>query len=98
MDPNHPEEIAKAISKAADMPLDERVKRWRSMMDKTESYTIHDWSADYLRELEKSSIIVPADQFHYLGLGWTNEAHMPCIKSMPRRRPPITRSIPLMPL
>ncbi|UWU75739.1 trehalose-6-phosphate synthase [Bradyrhizobium huanghuaihaiense] len=77
VDPNHPEEIADAISKAVNMPLDERVKRWRSMMDKIESYTIHDWSADYLRELDKSRITIPADQFHHLGLGWTNEAQMP---------------------
>ncbi|WP_342734103.1 trehalose-6-phosphate synthase [Bradyrhizobium sp. B117] len=77
IDPNNPEEIADAISKATNMPLEERVKRWRSMMDKIESYTIHDWSADYLRELDKSRINVPADQFHHLGLGWTNEAQMP---------------------
>ncbi|MHC2575284.1 trehalose 6-phosphate synthase [Bradyrhizobium diazoefficiens] len=77
VDPNHPEEIADAISKAANMPLEERVRRWRSMMDKIESYTIHDWSADYLREQDKSRITVPADQFHHLGLGWTNEAQMP---------------------
>ncbi|WP_276573187.1 trehalose-6-phosphate synthase [Bradyrhizobium sp. NBAIM01] len=77
VDPNHPEEIADAISKAANMPLEERVKRWGSMMDKIESYTIHDWPADYLRELDKSRVTVPADQFHHLGLGWTNEAHMP---------------------
>ncbi|WP_248881478.1 trehalose-6-phosphate synthase [Bradyrhizobium japonicum] len=36
LDPNHPKEIADAISKAANMPLEERVKRWRSMMDKIE--------------------------------------------------------------
>ncbi|SFK16952.1 hypothetical protein [Bradyrhizobium sp. Gha] len=59
------------------MPLEERVRRWRSMMDKIESYTIHDCSADYLRELDKSRISVPVDQFHHLGLGWTNEAQMP---------------------
>ncbi|UGY25043.1 MULTISPECIES: alpha,alpha-trehalose-phosphate synthase (UDP-forming) [Bradyrhizobium] len=77
VDPNRPEEIAAAISKAAHMPLEERVKRWRSMMDKLESYTIHDWSADYVRELDKGRVTVPADQFQYLGLGWTNEAQMP---------------------
>ncbi|MGY4627004.1 alpha,alpha-trehalose-phosphate synthase (UDP-forming) [Bradyrhizobium sp. USDA 4486] len=77
IDPNNPEEIADAITKAANMPLEERVKRWRSMMDKIESYTIHHWAADYLRELGKGSITVPADQFHHLGLGWTNEAEMP---------------------
>ncbi|MBB4372919.1 trehalose 6-phosphate synthase [Bradyrhizobium sp. cir1] len=77
VDPNDPEEIADAISKATNMPLEERVRRWRSMMDKIESYTIHDWSADYLRELDKRRTTVPADQFHHLGLGWTNEAQIP---------------------
>ncbi|MCC8977895.1 alpha,alpha-trehalose-phosphate synthase (UDP-forming) [Bradyrhizobium acaciae] len=77
VDPNHPEEIAAAISRAIHMPLEERVTRWRSMMDKIESYTIHDWAADYVSELDKSRVTVPADQFHHLGLGWTNEAHMP---------------------
>ncbi|QOZ23993.1 trehalose-6-phosphate synthase [Bradyrhizobium sp. CCBAU 51753] len=77
VDPNHPEEIAAAISKATHMPLEERVTRWRSMMDKIESYTIHDWSADYVRELDKSRVTVPADQFYHLGLGWTNEAQLP---------------------
>lgn len=42
VDPNHPEEIADALSKAANLPLEERVKRWRSMLDEVESYTIHD--------------------------------------------------------
>lgn len=77
IDPGCPEEIAGAISKAANMPLEERIKRWRSMMDKLEAYSIHDWSADYVRELDKSRVSVPADHFHYLGLGWTNEAQMP---------------------
>ncbi|MCP1909480.1 trehalose 6-phosphate synthase [Bradyrhizobium elkanii] len=80
VDPNHPEEIAAAISKAANMPLEERVTRWRSMMDKIESFTIHDWSADNVRELDKSRVTVPADQFHRLGLGWTNEAQMPLFR------------------
>ncbi|MBP0111027.1 alpha,alpha-trehalose-phosphate synthase (UDP-forming) [Bradyrhizobium vignae] len=77
VDPNKPEEIADAISRAANMPLEERVKRWRSMMDKIESYTIHDWSADYVRELEKSRVTVPAEQCLILGRGWTNVAQMP---------------------
>ncbi|MGY2986214.1 alpha,alpha-trehalose-phosphate synthase (UDP-forming) [Bradyrhizobium sp. USDA 4508] len=81
VDPNHPEEIAAAISKATHMPLEERVTRWRSMMDKIESYTIHDWAADYVSELDKSRVTVPADQFHHLGLGWTNEAQMPLYRN-----------------
>ncbi|MGY3488174.1 trehalose-6-phosphate synthase [Bradyrhizobium sp. USDA 4011] len=81
VDPNHPEEIAAAISRAIHMPLEERVTRWRSMMDKIESYTIHDWAADYVSELDKSRVTVPADQFHHLGLGWTNEAQVPLYRT-----------------
>ncbi|MBB4423775.1 trehalose 6-phosphate synthase [Bradyrhizobium sp. CIR48] len=81
VDPNDPKEIADAILKAANMPLEERVKRWRSMMDKLESYTIHDWSADYVRELDKSRVTVPADQCLHLGRGWTNEALMPLYRN-----------------
>ncbi|CCD87246.1 putative Alpha,alpha-trehalose-phosphate synthase (ostA-like) [Bradyrhizobium sp. ORS 285] len=77
VDPNYPEEIAAAISKAANMPLDERVARWRPMMNKIESFTIHDWAADNVREINKSRITVPADQFHRVGLGWTNEFQLP---------------------
>ncbi|UFW51361.1 alpha,alpha-trehalose-phosphate synthase (UDP-forming) [Bradyrhizobium arachidis] len=81
IDPNNPEEIADAISKAANMPLEERVKRWRSMMDKIESYTIHDWSANYLRELDKSRVMIPADHILLPGFGWSNEAQMPLYQS-----------------
>lgn len=59
------------------MPRDERIKRWRSMMDKLEAYAIHDWAADYLAKLDDSRVTLPADHFPYLGLGWTNESQMP---------------------
>lgn len=81
VDPNDPKEIADAISRAANMPLEERVKRWRSMMDKIESYTIHDWSADYVRELQKSRVTVPGEQCLILGRGWTNVAQMPLYRN-----------------
>ncbi|MGY4319561.1 alpha,alpha-trehalose-phosphate synthase (UDP-forming) [Bradyrhizobium sp. JR3.5] len=77
IDPERPNEIADAILKAANMPVEERVTRWRSMMDKLEAYAIHDWSADYVRELDKSRVTVPADYFRHLGFGWTNEHQMP---------------------
>ncbi|MDF0498944.1 hypothetical protein [Bradyrhizobium yuanmingense] len=81
MDPNDPKVIADAISRAANMPLEERVKRWRSMMDKIESYTIHDWSADYVRELEKSRVTVPSAQCLIFVRGWTNVAQMPLYRN-----------------
>ncbi|MCK1593413.1 trehalose-6-phosphate synthase [Bradyrhizobium sp. 164] len=56
VDPNRPEEIREAIWQAVNMPREERIRRWRSMMDKLEAYTIHHWSADYLRELDKSQL------------------------------------------
>ncbi|RWO99820.1 trehalose-6-phosphate synthase [Mesorhizobium sp.] len=77
VDPTRPDEIAAAISKAANMPREERVQRWRPMMDKIEAYTIHDWSADFVRELDKSRVTVPTDHFRHLGFGWINEAQMP---------------------
>ncbi|MBB6414001.1 alpha,alpha-trehalose-phosphate synthase (UDP-forming) [Mesorhizobium sangaii] len=56
VDPTHPDEIAAAISKAANMPREERIQRWRSMINKLEAYTIHDWSAHFVRELDKSRV------------------------------------------
>jgi len=60
VDPNRPEEIRDAILRAANMPREERIRRWRSMMDKLEAHTIHHWSADYLRELDKSRVAAAA--------------------------------------
>ncbi|RWC12756.1 MAG: trehalose-6-phosphate synthase [Mesorhizobium sp.] len=81
VDPNSPDEIATAISKAANMPREERIQRWRPMMDKIEAYTIHDWSADFVRELDKSRVTVPADHFRHLGFGWINETQMPSYRT-----------------
>lgn len=77
VDPASPDDIATAIVTATEMPREERIERWRPMMDKLEAYTIHDWSKDFLRELGHSRVAVPADQFRYLGFGWLNEAQMP---------------------
>ncbi|MET4323265.1 trehalose-6-phosphate synthase [Bradyrhizobium sp. RT5a] len=60
VDPNRPEEIREAIWQAVNMPGEERIGRWRSMMDKLEAYTIYHWSADYLRELDKSQVTAAA--------------------------------------
>ncbi|UVC15255.1 alpha,alpha-trehalose-phosphate synthase (UDP-forming) [Mesorhizobium onobrychidis] len=71
VDPTRPDEIAAAISKAANMPREERVQRWRAMMDKLEAYTIHDWSAHFVQELDKSRVTVRATCSD-LGSGWIN--------------------------
>ncbi|KUM23167.1 alpha,alpha-trehalose-phosphate synthase [Mesorhizobium loti] len=81
VDPNRPDEITAAISRAANMPCEERIQRWRPMKDKLEAYTVHDWAADFVRELDKSRITAPADHFRHLGLGWINEAQMPSVRT-----------------
>ncbi|MEX2697675.1 trehalose-6-phosphate synthase [Rhizobium mongolense] len=83
VDPTRPEEIAAALSKAAKMSLEERIQRWRAMMDKLEAYTIHNWSEDFIRELDNSRVTVPADQFRNLGFGWVNEPQMPLYRTRP---------------
>ncbi|WP_063702300.1 alpha,alpha-trehalose-phosphate synthase (UDP-forming) [Bradyrhizobium centrolobii] len=53
VDPTDPRAIAGAISRAVNMPREERLARWRSMMNKLLEYTIHDWSDAFIRELYK---------------------------------------------
>ncbi|OKO83970.1 alpha,alpha-trehalose-phosphate synthase [Bradyrhizobium sp. NAS96.2] len=77
VDPTSPDDIAAAISTAIEMPREERIERWRAMINTLEAYTIHDWSKDFVRELGPSRVAVPADQFRYLGFGWLNEAQVP---------------------
>ncbi|WP_155256214.1 trehalose-6-phosphate synthase [Bradyrhizobium japonicum] len=90
VDPNHPKEIADAISKAANMPLEERVKRWRSMMDKIESYTIHDWSSSGSWTKAVSPFRLMSALFSVAaGPTWLR---FRCTGTVPRRWPPITRS------
>ncbi|WP_051311302.1 trehalose-6-phosphate synthase [Bradyrhizobium sp. Cp5.3] len=59
VDPTDPRAIADAISRAVNMPREERLARWRSMMNKLLEYTIHDWSDAFIRELYKGQ-----------GVGW----------------------------
>ncbi|HST44517.1 MAG TPA: alpha,alpha-trehalose-phosphate synthase (UDP-forming) [Luteimonas sp.] len=47
--------VADAIATASAMPLAERQARWRSMMDRIESYDIHDWRRDFLQVLEEGT-------------------------------------------
>ena len=43
--------VADAIAKAHAMPLAQRRRRWRAMMDRIGSYDIHAWRRDYLAAL-----------------------------------------------
>ncbi|MER9305796.1 trehalose-6-phosphate synthase [Mesorhizobium sp. M0496] len=93
VNPRLSDEIATAISRAASMPREERIQRWRRMMDKLEAYTIHHWSADFVRQLDSSRVTVPADHFHYVGLGWISEAQMPSYRTEPELHTALTRAL-----
>ncbi|WIW50437.2 trehalose-6-phosphate synthase (plasmid) [Bradyrhizobium sp. 62B] len=77
VDPASPKSISDAVLRASEMPAAERRERWTAMMNKLESYTIHDWAGDFIRELSISRQTIPADLFQHLGFGWLNEAQMP---------------------
>ncbi|HEY7886408.1 MAG TPA: trehalose-6-phosphate synthase [Cellvibrionaceae bacterium] len=44
--------MAGTLAKALKMPLDERIDRWRKMMDVLEAYDIHRWQALFLADLK----------------------------------------------
>lgn len=75
------------------MPREERIQRWRRVMDKLEACTIHHWSADFVRQLDSSRVTVPADHFHYVGLGWIREAQMPSYRTEPELHTALTRAL-----
>ncbi|TKR34171.1 alpha,alpha-trehalose-phosphate synthase (UDP-forming) [Luteimonas gilva] len=43
--------VADTISEALEMPLDERQRRWRPMMERVSRYDIHAWRRDFLAAL-----------------------------------------------
>ncbi|MEJ7925322.1 alpha,alpha-trehalose-phosphate synthase (UDP-forming) [Sphingobium sp. AN641] len=51
INPYSPEEMSDAIQRALAMPLDERRRRWRAMMDSVESQDIGWWRADFTARL-----------------------------------------------
>jgi trehalose 6-phosphate synthase/phosphatase len=52
INPNSVRSIAKAIKQALIMPKAEQRKRLRTMQDRIASYTVRDWAADFLEQLE----------------------------------------------
>lgn len=56
------EGTARGLAEALIMPLDERIDRWRQMMDVLEGYNIHTWQANFLEDLESVATGLSATQ------------------------------------
>jgi trehalose 6-phosphate synthase len=52
VNPHDLDGVADAIATAANMPLAERIERWRAMMEHLRTHDIHRWRRDYLLALE----------------------------------------------
>jgi trehalose 6-phosphate synthase len=48
------DEIADAIDRALDMPIEERFDRYASLMSRLEHYDVHAWREDFLNALQRS--------------------------------------------
>ena len=51
LDHHSPDDIAHAIRKALDMPLDERKARYEKMVASVRDENVQAWTADFLRDL-----------------------------------------------
>ncbi|MFP5434827.1 MAG: trehalose-6-phosphate synthase, partial [Alphaproteobacteria bacterium] len=51
INPYSPEEMSDAINRALAMPLDERKRRWRAMMDSVEQQDISWWRQSFTERL-----------------------------------------------
>ncbi len=51
VNPHSPDDIASAIRDALDMPRDERISRWKPMLECVRDENIQKWTADILRDL-----------------------------------------------
>ncbi|MGN3974198.1 alpha,alpha-trehalose-phosphate synthase (UDP-forming) [Tsuneonella sp. SYSU-LHT278] len=51
VNPHSPDDIASAIRDALDMPRDERIARWKPMLECVRDENIQRWTADILRDL-----------------------------------------------
>lgn len=47
--------VARSLAQALRMPLDERIDRWRHMMNILRTYNIHTWQATFLRDLQAAA-------------------------------------------
>jgi trehalose 6-phosphate synthase len=51
VNPHSKDEISDALAKALAMPLDERKRRWQSLIDGVRRDDVHDWSRNFLTAL-----------------------------------------------
>jgi trehalose 6-phosphate synthase len=59
INPHSPDEIADALGRAIAMPLDERIARWRSLMDGVERENVHWWMKSFVAVLTGESEPTP---------------------------------------
>jgi trehalose 6-phosphate synthase len=55
VNPFDTDETAEALRLALDMPLDERISRWQSLMTAARNYNIEDWSRSFQDRLAPAS-------------------------------------------
>ena len=55
VNPFDTDEIAEALRMALDMPLDERIARWTTLMAAAQKHNVDDWSKSFIRRLAPSS-------------------------------------------
>jgi trehalose 6-phosphate synthase len=48
------DEIADAVDRALDMPIEERRARYAALMSRLEQYDVHAWREDFLNALQRS--------------------------------------------
>ncbi len=56
VNPFDTDETAEALRMALDMPLDERIARWTSLMAAARKHNVEDWSKDFLERLAPASM------------------------------------------
>lgn len=54
INPNDKREIATAIRKALEMPMEERKERWARLRDRVFAYDVFTWAQDFLQTLEQA--------------------------------------------
>ncbi len=61
INPYSPEEMSDAISKALNMPLDERKRRWAAMMESIEGQDVSWWRSSFAMRLEDSGKVAEVE-------------------------------------
>jgi len=55
VNPYDSEQVTHGLAQALNMPLDERIDRWQKMMSVLREHDIHQWQADFLRDLRSTA-------------------------------------------